>query len=159
MLYSNGEIYINYGDMGATDLLRRGQRHRGCRECRRHRRPAGEPINAGGLIANGVTVAIAPVYRKPAAITDLRIVQDAVTNGQPFLYHYEWSPVTTDINGNSLAVDYYDFYYTFGLNPYAPFPTGWFYYTSFYTPYTPTIYHFVDDIAVRIVAVDNDGFV
>jgi hypothetical protein len=59
--------------------------------------------NAGGLIANGVTVAIAPVYRKPAAITDLRIVQDAVTNGQPFQFHYEWSPVTTDINGNSLV--------------------------------------------------------
>jgi hypothetical protein len=32
--------------------------------------------------------------------------------------------VTTDINGNSLAVDYYDFYYTFGLAPYAPVPHG-----------------------------------
>jgi hypothetical protein len=159
MLYTNGEIYINYGDMGATAFYGVADATVGVENAGGTEGLQVNAFNAGGLIANGVTVTIAPVYRKPAAITDLRIVQDAVTNGQPFEYHYEWSPVTTDINGNSLSVDYYDFYYTVDLNPYAPFPSGWFYFTNFFTPYTLTVYHTTDNIAVRVVAVDNDGFV
>jgi hypothetical protein len=100
MLYTNGEIYLNYGDMGATVFYGVTSATVGVENADGSAGLQVNAFNAGGLIANGVTVAIAPVYRKPAAITDLRIVQDAVTNGQPFLYHYEWSPVTTDINGN-----------------------------------------------------------
>jgi hypothetical protein len=67
--------------------------------------------------------------------------------------------VTSDINGNSLVADHYDMYYTFGHDPYAPFPSGWTYFTTILGTSTGTIYHYVDDFAVRIVAVDTDGFV
>jgi hypothetical protein len=163
MLYSNGEIYVSYGDMGGTDYYGVASATVGVEDAFGTGGLQVNFDNGGGLIANGVTVALMhnpPAPQPPArpmAITDLRIVADASPNPWPFLFHYEWSPVTQDEEGNPVTVEYYDFYYTFGLNPYPPFPSGWYYYTSFYGTNTGTLSHGMDDIAVRIVAVDTDG--
>jgi hypothetical protein len=164
MLYDNGEIYISYGDMGSTEFYGVASATVGVEDANGIYGLQVNCNDAGGLIANGITVAIMQTDeiqppRRPAAITDLRIVADTMPIAYPFYFHYEWSPVTMDVDGNPLVVDYYDFYYTLDFNPYPPFPGSWYYYGSFYGTNTGTIAHGVDNIAVRIVAVDTDGYV
>jgi hypothetical protein len=159
VLYANGEISFNYHMMGEFGVIGSSSATVGLES------PDGlqglqvfhEGVGSG--IGRFMNVRLYPVERKPLAITDLRIVADGVSADQPFLFHYEWSPVTSDINGNTVEAEYYHLYYRAGLDPYAQFPDQWVFYDTFITPYTPTLLHFTDDIAVRIVAVDVDGVV
>jgi hypothetical protein len=155
MLYANGEICFNYLDLepegptgvtSATVGLEFGAE--------------GVQVNynnTGCLLASGTSIHLYPVDRKPMPITDLRIVADGVPSAPPFAFHYEWSPVTTDMYGNTLEVEEYLLFYREGFQPYATFPDDWSYLGSFAEPYTPSLLHFADGIAMRIVAVDTDG--
>ncbi|MCB9474395.1 MAG: hypothetical protein H6678_11340 [Candidatus Delongbacteria bacterium] len=95
----------------------------------------------------------------PMPITDLQIVPDELdTTDGTIYFHYTFTPVTQDVNGSPIAVDHYDLYYAF--DPYASFPAGWTYYSSYAGSPTPSIPHAtLEKILLRMVAVDTDGFV
>ncbi|MCA9782181.1 MAG: hypothetical protein H6678_02675 [Candidatus Delongbacteria bacterium] len=160
MLYSNGEIYFNYEDINTTGTYGVASATVGVQKLGGTQGLAANYDDAGSQLANGITIEFFHRPPRPAPISDLRIVPDGVWSGVgPLYFHYEWTPVTMDTFGEPLAVDHYDFYWS--LDAYAPFPSGWNYYSSYPASPTPSTPHTPGQpmIFERFVAVDTDGFI
>lgn len=102
-LYSNGEIYLCYADLGnqAVSSATVGLQN-----------PVGShamQVNyngAGGLLANGLSYLFYPLPRTIPAIHDLRITPMNFSEGFATV-HIDFTPITTDNHGNPLDVDHY----------------------------------------------------
>jgi hypothetical protein len=159
MLYTNGEIYVNYANMDDVPFYGLNTASVGVENAGGS---LGMQVNyndAGGLIADGVTLLMYPTSTGPIMpITDLQIIPESYSPDFSNIYlHYEWSPIISDIYGRPVEIDHYDFYYSVG-DAYAEFPAGWSYWNSYTDPFTPSIPHnALVNIYARFVAVAVDG--
>jgi len=99
------------------------------------------------------------IPRIPAPVDDLTIIPvDIDPSDDIFIFDYQFSDVVVDIYGAPLAVDYYNFYWAW--EPYASFPTDWYFLTSNSDSEFLSIPCYIDtdnSLYVLVTAVDEDG--
>ena len=155
-LYSNGEIYILYQDMGnqavasATVGVENPVSTNGLQV---------SYDGTGGQLGNGITVEIHPLPRRPAAVIDLAITPIDFSPGNATVY-MTFTPVTTDNWGNAMVVDHY-LLLTVEVDPYAfSFPYIEQLPASYVGPGGPLHYSalgWFTSAYLYLVAVDTDG--
>ncbi len=153
VLYRNGEIYFNYETMSgilyatrfATVGIENADGSMGLQV---------NYNNNGGMIDDGITVAILPSNRPVPEITDLRITYEGLFAGIVPTYSFDWTPLPEDIFGLSPLAGYRLYS---SSDPRAPWPEGWNPAYSTPGPPTETIGFFTEKSFFRVVPVDANG--